>query len=147
MLPDARLIEDAVALLDAGELVAFPTETVYGLGADAANAFAVARIFAVKGRPSSHPLIVHFSNFDAARAWVAGFVAWYNAEHLHSAIRYVTPNTRHARRDGQLLAGRHRVYTMARARTPRRWARHTRNWTPVGAVALNPVSMDSRVVN
>src|SRR5262245_40695199 len=62
MLPDARRIEDAVTLLDAGKLVAFPTETVYGLGADAANAFAVACIFAAKGRPASHPLIVHFSN-------------------------------------------------------------------------------------
>jgi L-threonylcarbamoyladenylate synthase len=71
MLPDARRIEEAVALLNAGELVAFPTETVYGLGADAQNAFAVARIFAVKGRPASHPLIVHFSNFAAARAWAA----------------------------------------------------------------------------
>lgn len=71
MLPDARRIEDAVALLDAGKLVAFPTETVYGLGADAANAFAVACIFAAKGRPASHPLIVHFSNFAAARAWAA----------------------------------------------------------------------------
>jgi len=71
MLPDARRIEDAVALLNAGELVAFPTETVYGLGADAANAYAVARIFAVKGRPASHPLIVHFSSFAAARGWAA----------------------------------------------------------------------------
>ncbi len=52
-------IERAVALLRAGELVAFPTETVYGLGADAANAAAVAKIFAAKGRPADHPLIVH----------------------------------------------------------------------------------------
>ena len=71
MLPDARRIEEAVALLNAGELVAFPTETVYGLGADAENAFAVARIFAAKGRPASHPLIVHFSNFAVARTWAA----------------------------------------------------------------------------
>jgi L-threonylcarbamoyladenylate synthase len=71
MLPDARRIEEAVALLEAGELVAFPTETVYGLGADAANEFAVARIFAAKGRPASHPLIVHFSNFATARGWAA----------------------------------------------------------------------------
>lgn len=71
MLPDARRIEEAVALLNAGELVAFPTETVYGLGADAANAYAVARIFAAKGRPASHPLIVHVSNLAAARAWAA----------------------------------------------------------------------------
>jgi len=71
MLPDAAEIEKAVALLNAGELVAFPTETVYGLGADAANAAAVARIFAAKGRPKTHPLIVHFSGFAAARAWAA----------------------------------------------------------------------------
>ncbi len=71
MLPDARRIEEAAALLDAGELVAFPTETVYGLGADAADAYAVARIFVAKGRPASHPLIVHFSNFAAARGWAA----------------------------------------------------------------------------
>ena len=71
MFPDAAEIERAVALLNAGELVAFPTETVYGLGADAANAAAVARIFAAKGRPKTHPLIVHFSGFGAARAWAA----------------------------------------------------------------------------
>lgn len=71
MLPEPARIEEAVALLNAGELVAFPTETVYGLGADASNAAAVARIFAAKGRPVSHPLIVHFSNFAAAREWVS----------------------------------------------------------------------------
>jgi L-threonylcarbamoyladenylate synthase len=54
-------IERAVALLQAGELVAFPTETVYGLGADAANPAAVGRIFAAKGRPADHPLIVHLA--------------------------------------------------------------------------------------
>ena len=71
MLPQPARIEEAVALLNAGELVAFPTETVYGLGADATNAAAVARVFAAKGRPTSHPLIVHFSNFGAARAWAS----------------------------------------------------------------------------
>ena len=71
VIPDAAEIERAVALLNAGELVAFPTETVYGLGADASSAAAVARIFAAKGRPESHPLIVHFSGLAAARAWAA----------------------------------------------------------------------------
>lgn len=69
MLPDPAQIEEAARLLNAGELVAFPTETVYGLGADATNPAAVARIFAAKGRPRSHPVIVHVSNFDAAREW------------------------------------------------------------------------------
>jgi L-threonylcarbamoyladenylate synthase len=58
-------LQRAVAVLAGGGLVAFPTETVYGLGADAANDAAVARIFAVKGRPRAHPLIVHLA--DAAR--------------------------------------------------------------------------------
>ena len=71
MLPRAADIEKAVALLNAGELVAFPTETVYGLGADASNPAAVARIFAAKGRPTTHPLIVHLSGLAAARAWAA----------------------------------------------------------------------------
>ena len=71
MNPDAAEIEKAVALLDAGELVAFPTETVYGLGADAANPAAVARIFAAKGRPATHPLIVHVSGLAAARSWAS----------------------------------------------------------------------------
>jgi transposase InsO family protein len=88
-----------------------------------------------------------FDSIDAARAWVAGFVAWYNGEHLHSAIRYVTPNERHARQDPAILAARHRVYRAAHARTPRRWTRQTRNWTPIGPVALNPVTMESRLAN
>jgi L-threonylcarbamoyladenylate synthase len=71
MLPDPAQIEEAAARLNAGGLVAFPTETVYGLGADAANPAAVARIFAAKGRPASHPLIVHFSSLDAARTFAA----------------------------------------------------------------------------
>ena len=71
MLPELARIEEAASLLNAGELVAFPTETVYGLGADASNPEAVARIFAAKGRPTSHPLIVHVSNFTAARAFAS----------------------------------------------------------------------------
>lgn len=71
MLPDAAEIEQAVRLLNTGALVAFPTETVYGLGADAGNAAAVGRIFAAKGRPRSHPLIVHVSGLAAAREWTS----------------------------------------------------------------------------
>ena len=60
---------DAAANLLAGGLVAFPTETVYGLGADACNADAVARIYSVKGRPADHPLIVHVASMDALGVW------------------------------------------------------------------------------
>ncbi|MEW6513007.1 MAG: L-threonylcarbamoyladenylate synthase [Pseudomonadota bacterium] len=62
-------IERAVALLKQGELVAFPTETVYGLGADARNPQAVAKIFAAKGRPADHPLIVHIPDVSHLDRW------------------------------------------------------------------------------
>jgi L-threonylcarbamoyladenylate synthase len=67
---------DAAANLLAGGLVAFPTETVYGLGADACNAEAVARIYAVKGRPADHPLIVHVASMDGLGDWAADVPAY-----------------------------------------------------------------------
>jgi L-threonylcarbamoyladenylate synthase len=62
---------DAAAHLEAGDLVAFPTETVYGLGADASNSKAVARIYSVKGRPNDHPLIVHIASMDRMGDWAS----------------------------------------------------------------------------
>lgn len=69
--PDPAIIERAAACLRRGGLVAFPTETVYGLGADATNPAAVRRVFAAKGRPSTDPLIVHVVDLDAVRPLVA----------------------------------------------------------------------------
>jgi L-threonylcarbamoyladenylate synthase len=71
--PDAAALREAADLLRAGDLVAFPTETVYGLGADAGNPAAVQRIFEAKGRPADHPVIVHLRDIDAARGWAHGF--------------------------------------------------------------------------
>jgi L-threonylcarbamoyladenylate synthase len=71
----AAQIEHAAALLDAGELVAFPTETVYGLGGDAASPDAVARIYAAKGRPANHPVIVHLAPHADPNYWVADLPA------------------------------------------------------------------------
>jgi len=68
-------IDRAVALLRAGELVAFPTETVYGLGADAHNPAAVAKIYALKRRPSGHPLIVHLADAELLPQWAAAVPA------------------------------------------------------------------------
>lgn len=68
--PEPALIERAAERLRAGELVAFPTETVYGLGANALDARAVAKIYAAKGRPSFNPLIVHVHDHSAARPLV-----------------------------------------------------------------------------
>lgn len=63
---------------------------------------------------------------------------WYNDEHRHSGIRYVTPGQRHCGADQAILAARHEFHPQARERNPARWSGTTRNWTPIGAVALNP---------
>jgi transposase InsO family protein len=78
-----------------------------------------------------------FSGIDAARKWVARFVTWYNEEHRHSAIGYVTPSQRHRGEDVVILAHRSQVYEEAKSRRPDRWSGKTRNWEPVGEVWLN----------
>ncbi len=72
--------------------------------------------------------------------------AWYNGEHRHSAIRYVTPIERHYGREREILARRQRLYERARQTKPERWTGATRNWTPVHAVTLNPTGV-SEVTN
>ena len=79
-----------------------------------------------------------FASKEDAQRWVAGFVSWYNQEHQHSAIRFVTPNARHTGQDHELLARRTQLYTEARAANPTRWSRQIRNWSPVSDVCLNP---------
>ncbi len=79
-----------------------------------------------------------FADLDAARAWAASFVHWYNVEHRHSGIRYVSPAQRHAGQDHDILAARHTLYTQARELNPTRWSGKTRDWSPIGAVTLNP---------
>jgi transposase InsO family protein len=79
-----------------------------------------------------------FSNLQEARQWVHQFVQWYNLEHRHSGIQYVTPNQRHTGRDTELLAKRKEVYETAKKQNPGRWSGKTRNWEPVTEVWLNP---------
>lgn len=79
-----------------------------------------------------------FASLEAAAHWVARFVTWYNAEHRHSAIRFVTPNHRHYGDEQRILARRTALYERARRIKPERWLKHSRNWTPIGAVVLNP---------
>ncbi len=88
-----------------------------------------------------------FENLMAARQWVGTFVHWYNEEHRHSAIHFVTPAQRHAGQDGALLRKRVAVYEAARARHPERWSGATRNWAPVTIVHLNPEKSITEVVN
>ena len=79
-----------------------------------------------------------FNELADARKWVTQFADWYNNEHRHSAIRFVTPAQRHARQDIELLRRREAVYAAAKTRHPERWSRDTRNWQPIGVVHLNP---------
>jgi L-threonylcarbamoyladenylate synthase len=83
-------VAEAVDILRAGGLVAFPTETVYGLGADATNAFAVSKIFAAKGRPATNPLIVHVADIEVARRYTT---RWPGAAQTLAAIYWPGPLT------------------------------------------------------
>lgn len=98
------------------------------------NAFSEALFRTVKFRPG-YP--GRFDSIEAASAWVRAFVKWYNNEHRHSGIRYVTPAQRHAGLDTEILRRRHEVYERARARHPERWSGATRNWRPIATVRLN----------
>jgi len=79
-----------------------------------------------------------FATLQAAREWVGRFMEWYNYEHRHSRIRFVTPARRHCGNDKTILAARHAVYETAKANRPQRWSEATRNWQSMGAVMLNP---------
>jgi len=104
------------------------------------NPFSEALFRTLKYRPEfpSKP----FETIEDARQWVAWFVRWYDTEHLHSGIRFVRPEDRHAGRDREILAHRRHVYEEARRRHPERWTRGIRNWEPIGAVTLNPDRSD-----
>ena len=105
-----------------------------GVGDD--NPFSEALFRTLKYRPE-YPK-KPFENEEDAQAWVDGFTAWYNEEHLHGAIRFVTPDDRHCGREREILENRRRVYQNARENNPERWAANTRNWDPVKVVRLNP---------
>jgi len=79
-----------------------------------------------------------FENVVEAREWVANFVNWYNTEHLHSGIKFVTPNQRHQGLDKEILSHRDRVYQEAKKQRPNRWSKETRNWSEIKEVILNP---------
>lgn len=79
-----------------------------------------------------------FDSLEQARDWVLRFVRWYNDEHRHSGLKYVTPNQRHQGKATALLAQRTALYEAARARNPQRWSAGIRNWELPDAVYLNP---------
>ena len=100
------------------------------------NAYAESLFRTAKYRPEFP--VRGFADLDTARAWASAFVHWYNVDHRHSGIRYVSPAQRHAGDDQKILAARHALYTQARENNPARWSGKTRNWSPIVAVTLNP---------
>ena len=79
-----------------------------------------------------------FESIEAAREWVHEFVQWYNNEHHHSGIQFITPNQRHRGEDKRILEKRKAVYEAAKERNPERWSGEIRDWSPVTEVWLNP---------
>ena len=79
-----------------------------------------------------------FTTLTEARTWVGGFVDWYNHMHLHSSIKFVTPEQRHKGEDVAILVQRQRVYTLAKEKHPERWSGDTRDWSMIREVHLNP---------
>ena len=86
-----------------------------------------------------------FVDISAARDWGNGFARWYNNDHRHSGIKFVTPNQRHREEDVQILGKRKQVYEQARSQNPSRWTGKTRNWDRIGEVYLNPGKDKSKV--
>jgi len=99
------------------------------------NPYSEALFRTLKYRPEypSRP----FSSLDEAREWVGAFVNWYNSEHLHSSIRFVTPDDRHFGREAAILGKRQQVYEKARGKNPNRWSGKPRNWKAIEEVHLN----------
>ena len=100
------------------------------------NPFSEALFKTLKYRPAfpTKP----FETPEQAREWVHGFVHWYNEEHRHSALKFVTPGQRHRGEDEAILHQRKRLYTAAREQQPARWSGSTRNWERQSSVQLNP---------
>jgi putative transposase len=78
-----------------------------------------------------------FASIEEAGQWVTEFVDWYNNEHLHRGIQFVTPASRHAGQDGTILKKRKEVYQAAKMRNPNRWSPEIRNWDKIEKVFLN----------
>jgi putative transposase len=85
-----------------------------------------------------------FESIAAAQVWVKKFVDWYNGVHLHSGIKFVTPNDRHTGKDKKMLRVRELVYKKAKKKQPNRWSKDIRNWDMINEVELNPLRSKER---
>ncbi|TMP50003.1 hypothetical protein CWB78_18695 [Pseudoalteromonas sp. S1612] len=120
-------------------------ETLYSLGVVSSfnrprvsndNAYAESIFKTCKYRPD-YPY-KGFSTIDEARSWVLKFSHWYNFNHKHSGIKYITPHQRHSGVASEVLAKRKEVYQRAKEQTPERWSGDIRNWDLPEKVHLNP---------
>lgn len=100
------------------------------------NPFSESLFRTMKYRPTFP--IKPFDTIEEAREWVQRFVQWYNHEHRHSGLKFVTPAERHTGADTAIMSRRHEVYEAAKARHPERWSGSTRNWDLPQEVWLNP---------
>jgi len=105
------------------------------------NPFSESMFRTLKYRPEKP-----FSDLRSARDWVNGFVQWYNHEHCHSGIKFVTPAQRHTGEDIEILAKRKQVYQKAKKQNPERWSGEIRNWDRIKEVQLNPERSKSEVI-
>jgi putative transposase len=84
------------------------------------------------------PALMKFSVINDARIWCEKFSGWYNKQHLHSGLKFITPEQRHCGEDRRIMENRQAVYQYAKQRHPERWTKNTRNWVLPEAVMLNP---------
>jgi transposase InsO family protein len=87
-----------------------------------------------------------FDSIESSQSWVDKFVKWYNFKHLHSGIKFVTPNDKHLGNDHTILGKRKDLYEEAKKRNPARWSRNTRNWSVVKEVHLNNLRSNEKEV-
>ena len=101
------------------------------------NPYSEALFKTLKYHPT-FPVLTKFAVINGARAWCEKFVSWYNNEHLHSGLKFVTPQQRHCGKDRTIMENRHIVYQEAKQKHPERWSNTTRNWELPMVVTLNP---------
>ena len=104
------------------------------------NAYAESIFRTCKYRPN-YPY-KGFKTLSESRQWVLQFVTWYNREHRHSGIKFVTPQERHEEKDIEVLQRRESLYEKAKQANPRRGAGKTRNWNRINSVWLNPETQE-----
>ena len=87
-----------------------------------------------------------FADLEQANTWANTLVSWYNHDHRHSAIQFVTPNERHTKQDQEILARRKKVYQVAKDLNPQRWSKKIRDWDYITKVHLNPEKTEANIM-